>query len=130
MSWEIPIFQKTFKAAGDLSTKQFYIVKLTAEDTVDVCSGATDVPLGILQNKPDAANKPAEVMIMGISKVNADAALSVGNQYGTSADGQADAKTVGTDTTEYVLGRVLVATTAAAEYAVCTVNGLAPHRAA
>lgn len=126
----IPTLVKTFVAAGDLSAAQYKIMKLSADNTVTTCTGATDLPIGILQDKPDAAGKPATVMIVGISPVSADAALSVGAQYGTSADGQADAKTVGTDTTEYIIGQVLQASTAAGDHIACTVNCLNPHRAA
>ena len=52
-------------------------------------------------------------MVTGFSKVSADAALAINQLIGTAADGQADAKTVGTDTTEYVVGNVLVAAGAA-----------------
>ena len=69
-------------------------------------------------------------MVTGISKVSADAALAIGQLIGTAADGQADAKTVGTDTTQYVVGNVLVAAGAAGEMATTTVNCLNPHRAA
>jgi hypothetical protein len=126
----IPILLKTFTAAGDLSSAQYKIMKQSADNTVTTCTGATDLPVGILQNAPSAAGQPAIVMIVGISPVSADAALSVGAQYGTSADGQADAKTVGTDTTEYIIGQVLQASTAAGDHIACTVNCLNPHRAA
>lgn len=130
MAFEQPLFKLTgLKAGADLSGKQFYFVKLSAADTVAVCAAATDVPIGILQNKP-ASGEIAEVMCVGVSKVSADAALSVGNLVGTSADGQADAKTVGTDTTEYVCGQVLTATSNAGELASVAINCLAPHRAA
>lgn len=120
---------KSFKAGGDLSAKQFYFVKLSAADTVVVCSGATDIPVGVLQNKP-AQNETAEVLILGESKVSADAALAVGVQIGTSADGQADAKTVSTDSTEYVCGTVTVASGAAADICSALINCINPHRAA
>lgn len=131
MAFVQPLFNLTgLKAGADLSSKQFYFVKLSAEGTVVVCSGATDIPIGVLQNKPESG-QDAQVMCIGVSKVSADAALSVGNLVGTSADGQADAKTVGTDTTEYVCGRVLTATTGASgQIATVALNCLAPHRAA
>jgi hypothetical protein len=52
-------------------------------------------------------------MISGISKVQADADLTPGNQVGTSADGQAAAYVPGTDTTKYIVGEVLTDNTAA-----------------
>lgn len=130
MAYEIPVLVISLKANADLSAKQFYFVELDASGDVGVCNGATDKPVGVLLNKPDASGKTAEVGVLGIFKVSSDAALSIGDLIGTSADGQADAKTPGTDTTEYVVGRVLEATTAASGLATAMINCLNPHRAA
>lgn len=130
MSYEIPVLTHSFTASADLSAKKYYFVKLhTTVDQVAVCAAATDKPIGVLQNNP-TSGQTAEVMMLGISKVNSDAALSIGDLIGTAADGQADAKTPGTDTTEYVVGIVLVASAAAAGYATAAINCLNPHRGA
>lgn len=129
MAWTIPGFTFTRVAGADLSSDQYKYVKLSTTDTVILCAAATDVPVGILQNAPTSGQE-ATIMVTGISKVNSDAALSIGNLIGTSADGQADAKTAGTDTTQYVVGVVLEASGAAGELATATVNCLNPHRAA
>lgn len=128
MAYEIPVLMVTFPCTSDLSAKQYYFVEY-ASGVVTVCNGATDVPIGVLQNAPTSGQE-AIVMMLGITKVSSDAALSVGNLIGTSADGQADAKTPGTDTTEYVVGRVLEASTAAAGLATAAINCLNPHRGA
>ncbi len=78
----------TFTASADLSAKQFYIVKMSGDNTVTVCAAVTDVPIGVLQNKP-ASGEQAVVRVFGMSKVSADATLAAGNIIGTSADGQA-----------------------------------------
>ena len=119
----------SLSAGADLSTKQYYFVKLDASGNAVVCAAATDIPVGILQNEP-TSGQAAEIVVVGVSKVSSDAGLAIGAQIGTSSDGQADAKTVGTDTTEYVVGRVLTATSNAAEIATVVVNCAAPHRAA
>ena len=122
MAYELPVLKiPGLTAAADLSGKQFYFVKLTAAKKVNVCTAATDKPIGILQNKP-TANQPAEVMAIGISKVSSDAALSLGDLIGPSADSQADAKVPGTDLTEYIAGQVLVASGAAGELASALIN--------
>lgn len=122
MSYELPILKVPgLKAAADLSAKQFYFVKLTAAGQVNVCSAATDKPIGVLQNDP-TSGQAAEVMAIGITKVSSDAALSRHDLIGTSGDGQADAKTPGTDTTEYICGQVIVASGAAAGLAVAIIN--------
>lgn len=129
MAYEIPVLTPgIFTAGEDLSSKQYYFVKQSGQ-TVIACTGATDIPIGVLQNAP-TSGQAAEVMSIGISKVNSDAALSVGALIGTSADGQADAKTPGTDTTEYVVGRVIGASGAAGGYATAMINCASPARAA
>ena len=128
MAWTIPGFSFTRVAGADLSSDQYKYVKLSTTDTVILCAAATDVPIGILQNAP-ASGAEATIMVTGMSKVSSDAALSIGNQIGTSADGQADAKTAGSDTTEYVVGVVLEASSGAGALATATVNCLNPHRA-
>ena len=128
MAWTIPGFSFTRVAGADLSSAQYKYVKLSTTDTVILCAAATDVPIGILQNAP-ASGAEATIMVTGISKVSSDAALSIGNQIGTSADGQADAKTAGSDTTEYVVGVVLEASSGAGALATATVNCVNPHRA-
>ena len=57
------------KAAADLSSKQYYLVELTAADTVNVCNGVTDRPIGVLQNAPKSG-EPAEVCALGVTKIN------------------------------------------------------------
>lgn len=117
------------KAGADLSAKQYRFVKLSAAGTVVACSGATDKPIGVLQNAP-TSGLTAEVLAFGLSKVESDAGLSVGNLIGTSADGQADAKTPGTDTTEYVCGTALEASNTAGGLVAALINCMNVHRAA
>jgi hypothetical protein len=121
---------ESYEADADLSAKQFYFVKFTGNRKVGVCAAATDIPAGVLQNKPDASGKTAEVMVIGKSKVNSDGALTAGWLIGTAADGQADRKIPGTDTTEYVAGTVTLGSGAAGEMAEANINCSTPHRAA
>lgn len=119
----------SMKAGGDLRTKQYMFVKMSADDTVVICAGATDKPIGVLQNTPNTG-EIAEVCVIGTTKVSSDAALSVGTLIGTSADGQADAKVPGTDTTEYVVGQVVLASGAGDGLATAVINCASPARAA
>jgi len=121
---------ESFKAGADLSTKQFYFVKLSADRTVIVCAAATDKPIGILQNKPDAADKAAEVLMTGRSKLSADVALAAGDLVGTSGDGQGDVKVAGTDTTHYICGQVTLGVSNAAEIAEVEIDCVNIARAA
>ena len=109
MAYESPqICIGTLTAAADLSSKQYYFVKLASATTVNVCSAVTDVPIGVLQNTP-AAGESAEICIFGLSKVSADATLAAGDIIGTSADGQAQPVVQGTETTVYNAGQAITA---------------------
>lgn len=107
-------------AGADLSAKQFYAVKLSASNTVIVCAATTDKPYGILQNAPTSGQE-AEVCVVGLTKINSDAALSIGVSIGTAADGQLAAYTA-SDTTKHIIGIVQQTSGAAAGYAVAFVN--------
>jgi hypothetical protein len=108
-------------ASADLSAKQFYFVKMSGEKTVTVCAGATDKPIGVLQNNPESGEE-ATVCVVGMTKVSGDADLDYGMLIGTSGDGQADAKTPGTDTTEYICGQVIAGNGAAGGLITAFVN--------
>ncbi len=110
---------------------QYKFVKLSADNTVVLCDGATDVPIGVLQ-APIAAGGAADVVVVGETKVQADASLTAGQLIGTSADGQADRKIPGTDTTEYVVGvaTVVAGGPTAGNLITAIVNCASPGRAA
>lgn len=121
MAYESPqVSLGTLTAAADLSGKQFHFVKLASATTVNVCSAVTDVPVGVLQNKP-TSGQAAEVTFLGISKVVADATLAAGDVIGTSADSQAQPLTVGTETTVYTCGQAITAA-GAGETATALIN--------
>lgn len=128
MAYEIPGKVITFICgAVSLAAQQFHFVKLSADNTVVVCSGVTDVPVGVLQNDPDAAGKAAEVMIYGVTKLQVGAvALTYGLAVGTNATGEAVTELVG-ETTHYNVGRVIEGAVASG---ICTamINCLNPHR--
>lgn len=129
MAYEIPLFSFTLEAAADLSSSQYKFVKLDSSGNAAAIAAATDIPVGVLQNKP-TSGQAAEIMALGISKVQGDADLAKGNQIGTSADGQAVALTAGTDTTKYIVGQVLEDNTAAGGLITALINCINPHRAA
>jgi hypothetical protein len=112
MAFEGERMQATGLVAGsDMRTKQFYLVKLSANNTVIPCAATTDKPYGVLQNKPNTG-EPAAVVCVGLTKISGDANLAGGDSIGTSADGQAAAYTVA-DTTKYIVGQVQQDNTAA-----------------
>lgn len=114
-------------ASADLSaaSNQFKFVKLSAAGTVDVCNGATDKPIGVLQNRP-VSGEAAVVVCIGVTKVQGDADLAYGAAIGTSADGQA-ATYSASDTTKYIVGTVLVDNAAAGGYATAVIDCANPR---
>ncbi len=96
----------TFTASADLSSSQYYFVKMSGDNTVTVCAAVTDKPIGVLQNKPESGDQ-AIVRVFGVSKVSADATLAAGNVAGTSADGQCQPVSAGSETTVFNCGQVL-----------------------
>ncbi len=132
MAWEKPISGGTFSlpASGDLSGKQFYFVKLAATPTACVvCSSSLDVPIGVLQNKPTSGHT-ADIMAIGITKLIVAATPSLDAEIGTDANGKAIAYTPGTNTVNYIVGRLLEAGAAADDLVTAMINCYTPGRAA
>lgn len=79
----------TFVAGEDLSAKQYYFVKIDNGDgEVVAVSGATDRPIGVLQNAP-TAGQAAEVLIVGGTKVECGGSASFGQPVFSNASGLA-----------------------------------------
>jgi hypothetical protein len=130
MAYEIPGFNFSAPAGAAIAQANvFKFVKLNSSGQVILCAAATDIPCGVVQTPAANTGDAVNVMVMGISKIQGDADLTRGNQIGTSGDGQADAKTAGTDTTEYVVGQVLEDNTAAGGLVTALINCFNPHRA-
>jgi hypothetical protein len=122
----------TLVAGADLSAAQYTFVKLDATGGVIQCSAVTDAPIGVLQNNPSSGQE-AEVVVAGGTKVKVGAAITAGNlqttALGTSAAGLAVAKVLGTDTTNFSVGRPLSAAGGANEIITAVINCAAPNRA-
>jgi hypothetical protein len=78
----------SFPAGADLSGSQYKFVELGTNGKVTVCNAQTDRIIGVLQNKP-TADQMATVRVSGVTKVQADEALTIADEITTSADGQA-----------------------------------------
>lgn len=103
MGFEKPvIIESRFRAAADLSTKQFQFVKQTSGG-IDVISANTDKPFGVLQNKP-TSGQPAEVMRLGTTKLVSTGTIAVAATIGTDSAGKAESKTLGTNVTHFNCG--------------------------
>jgi hypothetical protein len=130
MAYEISNYtlKITLEAGADLSAAQYKFVKISAGKAV-VCSGATDIPIGVLQNSPVSGGE-ASILVAGGTKLVAGAAIAAGVVIGTSSTGKADAKVAGTDTTEYAVGVVILPSGADADILTAVINCASPNRAA
>ena len=99
---------KSFKTATDLSAKQYFIVKLSAAQTVALASAATDILIGVLRNEPESGQAAEVHMINGgaSAKVKAGGTISAGDMITSDSAGKAVATTT---TGNYVLGMALEA---------------------
>lgn len=130
MAFETPIFSLpgTLVAENDLSTSQYKFVEISNEGQVDVCDAATDMPVGVLQNDPSSGEQ-AQVMAIGVTKIQMDSSMAAGTCIRTSTDGQA-ASIDQTSTTAnyYVAGYMLKdgSTVGAGTYGTAFVNCAPP----
>jgi hypothetical protein len=102
---------ESFKANSDLSAKQFFLMELTAEDTVDLVNATTDIVIGVLQNAPKA-NEMAQVRCgVGLTQVVSDGTvnIAVGDRVGPNNSGKVVKKTAADDN---ICGIALKASTA------------------
>jgi len=88
----------TLLAKVDLSAKQYFLVKISDHDEVDL-AGDGEAAVGVLLNKPKAG-QPALVQIGGLAKVVAAGALNAPVRIASNAAGKATTATAG----EYVVG--------------------------
>lgn len=88
MATENIVLSTSWPAAADLSSYQYHAVKI-ASGKVALC-GETDIPIGILQNKPGAAGIAAAVGLIGISKAVIDgknSPVAIGDFLAVNASG-------------------------------------------
>jgi hypothetical protein len=112
MAWENKVIDISLPADEDLSNDQYRIVILDATSgKVRRPNAATDIPLGVLQNAPDAADLAAVVRPIGcggISKVQLGATIGIGTIIGCEYVDAADAgKAIAAIATMYPVGVLL-----------------------
>jgi len=78
----------TLTASADLSDEQYRFAKISGANTVDVCDGTVDQPIGVIQNNPKSGES-VELAIFGLSKVKSGGTIAVGATVGTDATGEA-----------------------------------------
>jgi len=92
MSQHVPGAIKSFKAAADYSAKQYYIMYVSADNTVTIGSAASQALVGTLLNEPKA-NEGATIAVSGTSKVIAGGTITIGDRLTTDSSGKAVATT-------------------------------------
>jgi hypothetical protein len=101
--------KQTFKAAADYSTKQYYLMYISAAHTVTIC-GAAGAVIGIMYGKPEA-NQYGDVLTANgvFAKVKAGGTVSAGDLLESNASGAAVAFTYDSDgdTETYAVGRAV-----------------------
>lgn len=90
-SGQFPLKLSGCKAGAGLTSQasQYKFVKFSANRTVVLCAGATDIPCGVIQAPVANTGDPVDVVVVGQTYVQADVTLAAGNIIMTSADGQA-----------------------------------------
>lgn len=95
MAYEMDVLDVSFIAAADLSNYQYRFVKLTADNTVNIC-GAGEQAIGVLQNKPTGAGQAARVRVFGVSRITNGTSGAI--TYGTKAKSAAEGKVIASTT--------------------------------
>ena len=94
------VWKESYLANADLSAKQFFLVKRhTTEKQCALVAATTDIPIGILQNKPAASGREAEIVVAGRSKAEVEATtdIAIGDKLGPDANGRLIKKTANID---------------------------------
>ena len=104
----------SFLAAEDLSSYQYRFVHQASDTTVDLMDGATEYPIGILQNAPESGQE-AIVRLEGTSKLVVNGAMPIGTRVKAEYVGAADNGKGDIADTEYDNVRAMVIKAAGAE---------------
>ena len=115
MSTESFGVKQSFKAAADYSAKQYYLMYISASETVTICGAAGEV-IGIMYGKPESGAYGDVLTASGVmAKVISGDAVSAGELLESDSTGRAVGFTYDNDgTTEtYTVGRAVTASGAA-----------------
>jgi hypothetical protein len=93
-------------ANADLSASQFRIAVVNSSEKAAIAAAATAKIIGVLYNKPAAADVAAQIAISGVARVTAGGVVAAGDLLTSDADGKAIATTT---TGNVLIGRALTA---------------------
>ena len=100
MASEKNLLNDSWAANADLSTKQYFAMKLgTTAGQIAIAAAATDYVIGILQNTPAAAGRAAELCVYGRTKAQVEATtdIAIGDALGVDANGRLIKRTADKD---------------------------------
>ena len=109
MSTESFGVKQSFAAAGDYSDKQYYLMYISAANTVTIC-GAAGLVIGIMYGKPESGAYGDVLTASGVmAKVITGAAVSAGDLLESDGSGKAITLTYVSDgnTETYSIGRAV-----------------------
>ena len=89
----------TLPAAANFSSYQYRFMTVDSNGRGTIATAYTAKPIGILQNKPDAADKPANIRVAGIAKLEFGAAADEGALLAANGEGYGTTTTL--DTAHY-----------------------------
>jgi len=87
-AYELGLQTASFDADTDLSSNQYYAVKMSTSEKIILASDAGDEMIGVLQDEPAAADRACLVAFGGISKAVGGAAIEEGVKVGVDAGGK------------------------------------------
>jgi len=105
------VLDLTLPAAADYTGSQYFFVELDATGRASVCNGTADKPMGILQNKPAAVDRPAHIRVIGHSKLVAGATIALNADVATTSAGRGTTSQIG----QSIAARAIAASTGSAQ---------------
>jgi len=113
-------FTMTFKAGAAVTQFEFVTIAGQSDGECIDCSSAGEIAIGVAQNAASAAGLPVRVCVLGVTKVNAGAAVTKGDTLQTDAT----ARAIAAASADEVMG-VAVETAAAAGDVITAIIGYA-----
>ena len=102
MAYEESLTSISVQAGSDLSASQYRLMIVNASGQLAAASTGAKAD-GVLQDKPTAAGRPGTLGINGVSKVEAGAAITAGDDIAAGTSGKAAVAGTG----DVVVGRAM-----------------------
>ena len=118
---------KTAAALADYSSKQYYGAKMNADREVVLPTADTDVPVGLVLNKPENS-QVAELLIVGRAPGVVGEAIAAGELVRIDNGGKVMVFAPTTDITSYCVGQCVEGADTDEEMGVFNFNFAAPHK--